>query len=80
MVEKNNQVIKKYYEVRVECMLPATITYRILAENPEQASTLIKNAQPTSVKHKLAGRKETKLMVYDSGSSILRLVKNLFGR
>jgi hypothetical protein len=79
--EKNPEPIsKRYYDVRVECLLPATLFYRVLAENPEQAATLIKTARPNSVQHKLTGRRETKLTVYDSGSSIIRFIKNLFGR
>ncbi len=69
---------KYYYDVRVECMLPATLTYRVLAESPEKAAEMIKGLSPTSVKHKLIGRKESKLMVYDAGSSIIKLIRNLF--
>lgn len=69
---------KHYYDVKVECMLPATLTYRVLAEDPHQAADLIKNIQPTSVKHRLIGRKESKLSVYDSGSTMIRFIKNLF--
>lgn len=69
---------KHYYDVKVECMLPAVLTYRVLAEDPNQASELIKNMQPTSVRHKLIGRRETKLSVYDSGSTMIRFIKNLF--
>lgn len=69
---------KYYYDVKVECMLPATLTYRVLAEDAHQAADLVKNLQPTSVKHKLIGRKENKLSVYDAGSTMLKFVKNLF--
>lgn len=69
---------KYYYDVKVECMLPATLTYRVLAEDAHQAAELIKNLQPTSVKHKLIGRRENKLSVYDAGSTMLKFVKNLF--
>ena len=68
---------KKYYDVKVEVMLPATLTYRVLAEDPEQAFSLIKNQSPVSVKHKLAGRKEFKATVFDAGSVLIRLVKQL---
>src|SRR5690348_16571544 len=74
MVDSKNDpktIIKRYYEVRVECMLPATLTYRVLAESPEEAASLIKSKQPNSVQHKLLGRREAKLTVYDSGSSII---------
>lgn len=70
---------KQYYDVKVECMLPATLTYRILAENPVQAAELIKGQSPTSVKHRLTGRKNLKLTVFDAGSVMIRLVKKLLG-
>lgn len=72
--------IKKYFDVRVEAMLPATLTYRVLAEDPEQASNMIKNMAPNNVTHKLHGRKEFKLTVFDSGSTMIRFIKNLIGR
>lgn len=68
---------KKYFEVRVTAMLPATLTYRVLAESPEQAAELIKRVSPNSVKHSLIGKRDLKLMVYDAGSVILRFIKNL---
>jgi hypothetical protein len=71
---------KKYYDVKVECMLPATLIYRVLAESPEQAAEMTKTMSPTGVKHKLIGRREMKLVVYDSGSTLIKLIKNLFGR
>lgn len=69
---------KYYYDVKVECMIPATLTYRVLAEDPEKAAEMIKGLSPISVKHKLVGRKESKLMVYDAGSTIIKLIRNLF--
>ena len=74
------QKVKYWYDVRVECMLPATITYRILAEDPTQAAELIKGKSPNSVVHKLIGRKELVLRVYDASSSMMRLMKRLFVR
>jgi len=68
---------KFYYDVKVECMLPATVVYRVHAETPEKAAEMIKGISPTSVKHRLIGRKELKLMVYDAGCSMIKLVKNL---
>lgn len=70
---------KYYYDVKVECMLPATLTYRILAEDPQQAAELIRGQQPISVHHKLIGRKEMMLRVYDAGSSMMRFMRKLFG-
>ncbi len=71
---------KIYYEVRVECLLPATLTYKILAEDPAQAIELIKNKPPNNVHHKLIGRKEFKATVYDFGTNMIRLIQNLAGR
>jgi hypothetical protein len=70
---------KLYYEVKVECMLPATLTYRVLAEDAFQAAEMIKGKSPNSVAHKLIGRKELVLKVYDSGSSMMRFMKKLLG-
>jgi hypothetical protein len=70
---------KLYYDVKVECMLPATLTFRVLAETPEQAAELIRGMNPIGVKHRLIGRKDSKLSVYDAGSTMLRWMKNLLG-
>jgi hypothetical protein len=70
---------KLYYDVKVECMLPATLTFRVLAEDPQQAADLIRGQNPQSVKHRLIGRRDIKLSVYDAGSSMLRWMKNLIG-
>lgn len=80
MEKEIKPIIKKYFDVKVEAMLPATLTYRVLAEDAQQAATMIKGMNPTAVKHKLIGRKEIKLTVYDSGSSMIKFIKNLLGR
>jgi hypothetical protein len=71
---------KHYYEIRVESLLPATITYRVLAEDPEQALELMRGQTPIGVKHRLHGKKDNKLTVRKSGSSMVELTKNLSGR
>lgn len=70
---------KFYYDVKVESMIPATLTFRVLAEDPQQAAEMIRGMNPTSVKHRILGRKDSKLSVYDAGSTMLRWVKNLLG-
>jgi hypothetical protein len=72
--------LKFYFDVKVEVMLPATLTYKVLAEDAQQAVNLIKGMQPHSVNHKLIGRKELRLKVYDTGGSMIRFIKELFGR
>lgn len=70
---------KFYYDVKVECMLPATLTYRILAETPQQASEMIRGRSPNTVSHRLIGRKEISLKVYDANSSMMKFMKKLLG-
>ena len=70
---------KLYYDVKVECMLPATLTYRVLADDPRQAAELIRGMSPIGVKHRLVGKKDIKLTVYDAGCSMIRWMKNLLG-
>jgi len=79
-MDKNKPKPKFYFDVRIECMLPATLTFRVLAEDAETASQMIKNIQPNSVQHRLIGRKDIKLTVYDAGCTMIRLIKNLMGR
>ncbi len=81
-MEKNNKIIKPkyYYTVVVETMLPATLTYRVLAEDATQAADLIKGMSPTAVKHRIIGKKDIKLSVYDAGSSMIRFIRNLLGK
>ena len=79
-LEKKAQIKQKtYFDVKIECMLPATLTYRVLAEDAQQAVELIKGTQPNSVQHRLIGRKELKLTVYDAGSTIIKWMKRLVG-
>ena len=80
MVDNQNKPKPKfYYDVKVEAMLPATLIYRVLAEDAQQAADLIKQMQPNSVKHRLIGRKEIKLTVYEAGCTVIKFIKNLFG-
>lgn len=72
-------VPKYYFDIRVECMLPATLTYRILAETPQQAAEMIKNKTPNSISHKLIGKKDLILRVFDSGSCMIRHIKKFMG-
>lgn len=68
-----------YFDVKVETMLPATLTYRVLAEDAQQASEKIRTLQPNSVHHRLIGRKDNKLTVYDAGSTMIKFMKKLLG-
>ena len=69
----------KYYDVKVECLLPATLTYRVFTDSPEKAADLIKNINPNYVKYKLIGKKIIKLTVYDACCTIVRYFKHILG-
>ncbi len=71
---------KQYFDIRIECMLPATVTYRVLAENAEDAINLIKNKPPHSVSYKLNGKRDLVIRVYDAGSSMMRFIKKVLNR
>jgi hypothetical protein len=68
-------VEKIWYDVKIEALLPATLIYRVLAENPQQAAELIKGKSPTQVQHRLAGAKNLALRIYNSGSTMLQFLK-----
>tara|TARA_R110000868_G_scaffold67046_5_gene199254 strand:+ start:11815 stop:12051 length:237 start_codon:yes stop_codon:yes gene_type:complete len=67
---------KTMYDVKVECLLPATLVYRVLALDPNEAVALIKGRQPNEVRHRLIGKRDIKLMVYDAGCAIIKLILN----
>ncbi len=79
MVNEKDKILPKqkiYYDIKIETMVPAILTYRVLAEDPQQAILLIKNIVPT-IKYKLGGKRDIKMTVYDAGSTIIRFIKNL---
>lgn len=76
--KKAAQPIKRYYDVKIEAMIPTTLIYRVLAESPEQAGELYKHQQPIGVKQRLIGKKELKISVYEAGTTMLKFFRNLF--
>jgi hypothetical protein len=68
---------KELYEVKLEAMVPAIITYVILAETPEEAIKLIKKHSPNNISYKLNNKKDIKYMVYNAGTVLLRFIKNI---
>ena len=58
-------------------MVPATIVFRVLAEDAESAALMIKGMNPTSAKYRLVARKDMKISVYDAGTSMIKWIKHL---
>jgi hypothetical protein len=73
---------KQYYTIKMEVTAPVTLTYRILAENAEQALELVMKSPMTvpmvaPPKPVLNRMKKLKASVYLAGTSLVKLVKNL---
>lgn len=77
--EKSKIDQRFYFDVKLECMLPATLTYRVYAKDAQEAAELIKKMTPTMVKHKIIGKRDIKLQVYDAGSSLIKFIKSFIG-
>jgi len=67
---------KRYFDIRVDALVPCSMTYRVLAENEEDALKQMDKKDPTSFKPKLIAKKLVKATVYEAGSLMIRLVKN----
>ena len=75
LIKQAKPVIKQYWDVKVEAMIPAILTYRILAETPQEASELIKGKSPNHVQHKLNGVKNLILRVFNAGGNMIHHIK-----
>lgn len=66
---------KKFYDIKLDAMVPCTITYRILADDEHDALTQMSKKHPTAVKPNINLKRDIKATVYDAGSSIIRFAK-----
>ncbi len=73
--------LKEYFTVKIEALAPVILTYKILAETPEEAaeSAAKKQGQQQSSPPKIIFAKlgKMKVKVYKSGTTLLRLTKNI---
>lgn len=72
---------KEYYDVKVEIITPVTLVYRVFAESAEDALNIIEKSyfklSPKSISPpKLSLAKKVKILVYETGSTILSKFKN----
>jgi len=67
---------KKYFDVKVQCNIPALITFRVFAENEEQALEMINRQTPTNIRYEVLKRVNIKATVYEAGMAIIKLIKN----
>lgn len=77
--EKKINKQKQYFTVKVEGTAPVTLTYKILAEDPEEASLIAvklrgqKQTAPPNIS--FAKLSNITAKIYKSGTSILELTK-----
>lgn len=66
---------KQQYSVVIECKVPATLTYKVWAETPEEAITMVKAQSPHNAKYNILKRLNIKATVYKAGTSMIHFVK-----
>ena len=67
---------KQFFDVKMEVMVPCTLTYRVLAETPEKALEMIKYQNPRSVQYRLNLKRNIKALVYKAATVMLQFSKN----
>jgi hypothetical protein len=77
-LKKEAQTIQ-IYDVKIAANVPATLTFRVNAKSPEEALQKTKTMSPNSVQYKLPARKNIKATIYQAGTSLVKLVKNMLG-
>lgn len=80
MNKQVKKIEKKYYDIKINCNVPAVIHYTILAESPEKALSEIKKSRPKNIKYEFEKRIESKVVVYDYMTNLIRFVKKIMGR
>ena len=66
---------KKFYDIKVEALVPCLLTYRVYAEDEQSAITEISKKAPIAVKPNLGLKRIIKATVYNAGSSLIRFIK-----
>lgn len=78
-MNKEKKDEKEYFTVKVEGLVPATLTYKVYAASPEEAVDIVKSGRATiyeAPKLKLGAVRFIKATAYTAGTTIIRWVKN----
>lgn len=75
MTDKTEEPIFEMFDVRVEAMVPCSLTYKIRAESIEDALKKFDKNPPTQFQPHILRKKVIKATVYNSGSLIIRGTK-----
>jgi hypothetical protein len=71
---------KEYFTVKVETLVPTTVTYRVYAESPDVAIDMVKrgSVQFSQPPQFMWGQmKRLKATVYNAGTVLIRLARRL---
>lgn len=78
MADKLKKPEKQWYSVKISAMVPTEITYRILAEDENEAIQLSLRQLPSEPpRFQLPRMKRLSAKVYKAGTSMLKLSKKL---
>ncbi len=77
MVDKIITPALKQYSIQIDYLVPTTITYKITAENEQEALKQIDKAplSNNNVKHNLQRKIKLKAKVFQAGTSMVKLTK-----
>jgi hypothetical protein len=80
MVNKEEKPkVKKYYTIKVEALVPAEVSFRVLAEDEYEALEMFERGPMLPlegpIRPRLAGMKKIEARVYDAGTIGQRLHK-----
>ena len=67
---------KKWFDIRLECMVPCTVQYRIFADDEQDALQQMDKKTPSSIKPNIFRKKNIKATIYDAGSSLIKYMKS----
>lgn len=76
VADKNKPKEKQFFDIKLEALVPTTLTYRVFAEDEEEALKQIEKKAPTGVKPNILQKKSIKATVYAAGSLMIKKIKN----
>lgn len=73
----DKKIEKKTYDIKVELLVPTTITYRVVAEDEQEALKEIDkySARKISTQHNFNRKIKLKATVYNYGTTMIKLSK-----
>lgn len=73
---ENKKESKKYYDVKIEAMVPAVFHYRVFAIDENEAAERVSEKDLINIQYNKTKKRNIVMKVYDYGTILLRLVKH----